>query len=276
MCHVPAPQAQQPPTAAVLPTLASAVAQTELFPRKVLRLDPPQKRTADALGEAEADDNHRYVVKGDAHNRRVRASEWLCSRVAEAVGIGVPQVALLEMPDQSIVFGSRRLAGVAGEIHTQAYLLTSNYPQMAVPVVPVAYTLSAIYVFDMMIHNDDRHLGNYLAVAESGTYRLFAYDFSRALFWAWPWNGFPAAGTNTINVGRLLRSKHPFDMAAAEAVLDRLGALPPSTVERFVREMPGDWLPDPAQTEFIAWWSGPDRNARVATLRKGLKDGSLL
>ncbi|HWX63499.1 hypothetical protein, partial [Bradyrhizobium sp.] len=64
--------------------------QFQLFPRKALIQYPKAQPTADSLGEVEADDRFRYYIKGDAHGRPVRASEWLGTHLAESVGISAP------------------------------------------------------------------------------------------------------------------------------------------------------------------------------------------
>jgi hypothetical protein len=56
----------------------------------------------------------------------------------------------------------------------------------------------------MFFFNDDRHLENYLSVGDNGVRRLYAFDFSRAVLWQWPWVGYPAAGCNTRVWGSLM------------------------------------------------------------------------
>jgi hypothetical protein len=78
------------------------------------------------LPAVEADDNCLYYVKGDAHGRSVRASEWICTQIAEAVGIAAPAAAAIELQNGGSVFGSRRIAGVADAAITTAYLTSSS------------------------------------------------------------------------------------------------------------------------------------------------------
>lgn len=123
--------------------------QPQLFPRKALIEYPKLKPTADALGEADADDGHRYFIKDDGE-KPVRASEWIGTRVADAISISTPMPALIERLNSRVVFGSRRVAGVADDIVTRAYLLTpSNTGQQNIP--NLRSIISSIYAFDLFM-----------------------------------------------------------------------------------------------------------------------------
>ena len=190
--------------------------------------------------------------------------------------IGAPAPMAIEKLDGTVVFGSRRIAGVSDQIVTTQYLTTATVSNVAPQVSGLCSILSSIYALDMFLFNDDRHLGNYLSIDDNGVRRLYAFDFSRALFWHWPWNGFPQSGRNTRLYGTVLRSLHGFDELAAGEVLDRLGSLVPTTVEAFINRMPSGWLPAPTRSEFMTWWSDGARSARLDQLRNGIKDGTLL
>jgi hypothetical protein len=265
-----------PPVNFAAAPLSVVALQLPLFARKALIEYPPKTASADSLGEVEADDRHRYYIKGDAHGRLVRASEWISTHIAEEVHIGAPAPMAIERLDGTVVFGSRRIAGVSDQVITAQYLTTATASNIAPQVTGLCSILSSIYALDMFICNDDRHLGNYLSVDDNGVRRLYAFDFSRALFWNWPWNGFPQAGQNTRKWGAVLRQSHGFDELAASEVLDRLSSLAPTTVEAFINRMPTEWLPSSARSEFLTWWSNGARSARLNQLRNGIKDGTLL
>jgi hypothetical protein len=250
--------------------------QSRLFIRKAIIEYPQRGQTADSLGEAEADDGLRYYIKGDAHERLVRASEWLSTHISEAVGIAAPAPAAIELIDGSIVFGSRRIVGCAMQVTTMAYLTTPTLTNKGIPATGLSAILSSIYVLDMFIHNDDRHLGNYLSVDDEGTRRLYAFDFSRALFWAWPWQGFPQTSENTRIYGQILRFSHGFDVKSAFLTLDRLSALAPDTIEGFINTMPSNWLPPAIRADFVGWWASNARDARIVAIRAGITNGTLL
>jgi hypothetical protein len=206
----------------------------------------------------------------------VRASEWLCTHIAEAVGITAPAAVTMQLSTGDVVFASRRIAGVADRVQTQTFLTTPTAGNINQNVQGLCSVLSKIYALDLFLFNDDRHLDNYLSVNDNGVQRLYTFDFSRALFWHWPWNGFPQAQCHTRRWGTTLRQLHGFDPVAANSVLDGLAALGPNAVESVMNGMPTDWLPAPLQADFMQVWTASTRQARIADIRKGLSDGSLL
>jgi len=217
---------------------------------------------------------HRYYIKGDCQGSPTRASEWIGTLVADYIGITAPPPVVIQRLNGDLVFGSRRLAGVADDVITQNYLMNSaNLEPNSSSLTGI---LSSIYAFDLFINNVDRHFGNYLTVQDIGARRLFAFDYGRSLFFRWPWTDFPAPGDHTRICGKVLRSTHGFDVQAAHAVLDKLARVAPTVIDAFLNQMPGEWLPQPLRREFIRVWSEEGRHARINALRKGLDDGSLL
>ena len=250
--------------------------QFQLFCRKAIIEFPPKQQTADSLGEVEADDNCLYYIKGDAQGRSVRASEWICTQIAEAIGIAAPAPVAIELQNGTTVFGSRRIAGVADAAITSAYLTSPSVSNAGIQAQGLKSLLSKIYVLDMFLNNGDRHLGNYLSVDDNGVRRLYAFDFSRALFWEWPWVGYPAANLHTRIWGSALRRLHGFDIAAANLTLAGLGALAPAAVEGFIKQMPEDWISVAQRSQFMTAWTDGTFHSRLDGLRKGFIDGSLL
>lgn len=252
--------------------------QQELMPFPVPAVIeyPPRQPSADAAGEVEAIDGLRYHVKHDQHGRTVCASEWLCTRIGEEVGIPGPPPAVIQMLDRRLAFGSRRISGTADQVVTTAFLTTPSPPNIQAPVVGLRRLLSNIYAFDMFMHNLDRHLGNYLSTEDSGQRRLYAMDYSRALFWGWPFTGFPGTKENTRLCGTRLRQLHGFDQVAAFNVLDQIDNLAPAVVAGMIDRVPSVWMSASLRVEFMGWWSNGGRAARVTELRMGLGNGQLL
>lgn len=246
------------------------------FVRDIRAEYPKATPSADSLGEAEASDQQRYYLKGDLGGKPIRASEWISTQLAELIGIAAPAVAILRRSSGETVFGSRRLIGVANEIVTRNYLLTASASNIQPAVIGLCPLLSAIYAFDLFVFNDDRHLGNYLSLDDNGVRRFYAFDFSRSLFWRWPWIDFPEPFDNTRTWGSVLRSLHGFDIGAAEAIVDRLRTVSRAMVESIMFGMPDDWLSDAQKQEFLDWWDSPARIARLDALSMGLANGSLL
>jgi hypothetical protein len=250
--------------------------QFQLFHRRALQLFPPAVRTADSLGEVEADDGFRYYVKADAPGKAIRASEWISTHLAEAVGITAPNAVTIQLPNGEVVFGSRRIAGVADQLQTQAFLSTPSIGNIQQGISGLGTLLSKMYALDLFLFNDDRHVNNYLSVDDNGVRRLYTFDFSRALFWHWPWSGYPPAHCNTRLCSAILWRLHGFDPVAANSVLDALEAFPPASVQGLVNQMPADWLPAPLHADLMNVWTTGARQSRIGDIRKGLTNGSLL
>jgi hypothetical protein len=154
--------------------------------------------------------------------------------------------------------------------------MTPSATNASMPIAGLASLLSKIYALDMFLYNEDRHFGNYLSIDDNGVRRLYTFDFSRAVFWQWPWNGYPVSTTHTRTHGRVLQQLHGFDSVAANSVLDNIRALAPSTIEGFVNQMPTDWSSTALRAQFVDVWSTRQCTTRVDALRKGLSDGTLL
>jgi hypothetical protein len=77
------------------------------FPRKVIRVDPPGLASADCPAICGCDDSCDYAIKDTHTHPLVPHSEWFCTRLADLVGIAGPECQILEMPDGTLVFGSR-------------------------------------------------------------------------------------------------------------------------------------------------------------------------
>lgn len=215
--------------------------------------------------------------------RKRRCARATCPRervlgthIAEAVGIQAPAPVAIEVGNGGTVFGSRRIAGVADDVQTRSYLMTPSALNVGMPLAGLSSILSKIYALDMFLSNDDRHFGNYLSIDDNGVRRLYTFDFSRAVFWQWPWNGYPVPTTHTRAHGKILRQLHGFDSVAANSILDNIGALAPSTIESFINQMPADWSSTVLRTQFVDLWSTGHCTARIDVLRKGLSDGTLL
>lgn len=246
------------------------------FVRRAVIEYPKSKDTADYLGEAEADDGHKYFLKNDKPNHYIKASEWIGSRLAETVGIAAPSCAIIQRADGDLVFGSRKISGLANDVETKTCLITPSLNNLDRGLVGLSSILSAIYTFDLFIFNDDRHVGNYLSIDDNGIRRFYAFDFSRAVFWKWPWNGVPNSSDNTRTCGKIILNIHGFDMTFAYNILDRLGALTGQEIQKVVEGMPGAWLPQERRIEFIGWWDSPQKAARVNDIKKGVENGTYL
>lgn len=251
--------------------------QLQMFARKaVIDFSIPAK-TADALGQVQADDGHVYYVKDDARGRLIRASEWLGTHIAEISGVAAPTPAIIELTSGELVFGSRRICGVSEATETTRYLSSKTTNELGMSTSNLGPLLSSIFVLDMALHNVDRNITNYLSVRDYDVRHLYAADFGRSLFFApWSWNEFPSDRDNTVSAGRVLRRLHGFDRAAANRTLDRLAAIPVSALENILQSQPEDWLPQRMTDDFVGEWGRGMWASRIFALSKGIHDGSFL
>lgn len=249
--------------------------QTDLFPVKVTRCDPSDLNSADCKLICSADDGADYVVKTITDHPMIPASEWFCYHLAGEVGINTPVCKKLMMPDGTQVFGSRWEGGVYNLSDPVAFQrIITNLE----PVNELANRLSAIYAFDLFVHNDDRHPRNYLFRQSRQGLIVLAFDFSRAWFYhGWPPPDFPLQkNCNTRRCFSAISKFQVFDIHSAAQVLERIGAIPTVTIDVLVASIPETWLQTDRRQGILSWWSDQKRQDRIDRLLGGLTNGSYL
>jgi hypothetical protein len=254
-----------------------AARQAELFPLSTLVELPGVMNGADVWGSVIASDGQRYVAKADRGREPVRASEWLGTHLAEAVNIACATPKVIQLQDGELAFGSRAISGAHDAPVTSAILTTQTAgPQgNAVPGLPGF--LSSVYAFDMFTRNIDRHDQNYISFDDSGNRRFVPIDFSRSLVWHDNGlTGFPLATQRTRRTFAILRQLHGFDLSAARATLERLAGVTTAQIASIMKLMPAEWLSQERCAAFLTWWDPPARQERLAALRTGFEDGTLL
>jgi hypothetical protein len=215
-------------------------------------------------------------VKDDKWGLNTRAAEWICTHLAESLLLPCPTPKIIQLQSGELLFGSREIAGIVDKVITAEILtsITKNANQNQIP--GLQSVLSALYVLDIFVNNDDRHDENYISVDAAGTRRFFAIDFSRALPFENFMAGFVSMRCHTVTTGRRIRDRHGFDVAAASNMVDRISALAPESLMGIMARMPDEWLPHDKRTQLLNWWCGEARRGRLLELRKGLADGTLL
>lgn len=261
---------------AVLP-VGSIDRQEELFALQARVELPDVGNTADAWGRVEASDSHSYLVKTDDRGGPgIRASEWVATRLAEELNMACPTPKIIQLSDGQLGFGSRIIGGLADAAITTQILTsatigtgTNNYPGLQA-------LLSSLYAFDMFVNNVDRHDENYISIDDRGTRRFYIIDFGRSLFWNWPIASFPMASQPTRITFKKIVRRHGFDAGAAYAMLDRIANVRTSNVNAIVSAMPESWLDRATRDQFTVWWDNGGKLERIAALREGIADGSLI
>lgn len=214
-----------------------------------------------------------FYCKEDKDGRPIRATEMLCTRLAGHAGVLTPHCAVIEDEDGATYFGSLSPNSPAGQFEIRAALMTKHTSEIGSPDPWLSGYLSSIYALDLALANPDRSLCNFLMDADDRQVR--AFDFASADLKSLAVDRFSIEGTNTLSVGRVLRSIHGFDLEAALEMVKRLEATPVKTIRRFLSELPGDWLTKGEGESLCENWE-KRMGTRLAALSAGLRDGSLL
>lgn len=252
--------------------------QRELFPLPISGIYPESPQGADIAFVADAGGN-RYYCKRDQLARPVRATEWIATSIASYLKIPVPDFAILLNPEVGeTLFGSKEVWGTASRFEAQTFLTTppSFDPIIGDPFEWLGAYLSRLYAFDLFIGNVDRQICNFLLVASGGSRRLLAFDFASSNLSQIKTTNFAIAQTATLSVGRRWRARREFDAARAFELIDWIGGICPSTLESILAPMPEDWMSSDEREMFIDLWGSGACKVRLAALRRGLSDGSLL
>lgn len=218
------------PETFVAPAVRISPEQLALFPRKAA-IELPRRNGADIYMSVEADNGVQYHLKLDRAERWTRASEWLCYRLAQLVGVPVPRCEPIRTFDNDVAFGSENIGSVFRQIETYRLLNAFSLNEVGQCTTGIQLPLSVIHTFDMFVNNVDRHLGNFVSIEKDGFLELLAIDFSRAFFWRWPFDGFMSANEPTREVWVGLRERHGFDRDAALSLTNRLASVTAAQVD---------------------------------------------
>lgn len=252
--------------------------QRELFPLTLTAILPdcPLGQHLKFVGVVGGD---RYYCKGDKNGSPLRATEWFFSSLANHLNIAVPDFApIMDPRNKEVLFGSRGVWGTAQGVEVNTFLTTPQINDRAISAATpwlVSY-LARLYAFDLFASNPDRQLVNFLMVPQGGARRLLAFDFASADLRKISSDIFDVADTPTLTLGRRLRSLHGFDLESALEMLDWIAAVSGSAIESIVDSMPADWLEGHEKGRLCENWSSGGHRNRIAALRSGLRDESLL
>jgi len=220
-----------------------------------------------AIKENEIDPSTSNVIY-TAHN------EYFCYRLSQMVGISCPNYHFVTLQTGEIAFGSRWESG------NQPDRWWMRLYNNSIPKNEVLPTLARIYAFDLFVFNTDRHANNYLIRQQHFGHAAIAFDYSRA----WTYHGFPVPQlpmpptSNTVmlqrQLSRLLGAY--VDEAATTEILDRIESVSIGFIEDILNSQPPDWLTKSVCQDILAWWASPDKNARISSIRAGIKSGAYL
>ena len=255
------------------------MAQIGLFPTvTLLQIDPATLGSVDAAYFGLGEDGIEYVVKTVLKTPTAPSAEWICHRLCVLCSIAIPQISIVDVPKEGKAFGSQWDSAAQKDGSLVEAILKGK-----VPVNLLASRLAAIHAFDLFVHNDDRHFGNYLCVKASDasgidTYAIRAYDFSRAWHYhGWPLPALPLpAASNTTMAARNLAKHVPYDLSAALDTLQRIENISVGSFSEILKIIPNKWLEKSKKNAMIKWWASRDRRSRIDGIRKGLTNGAYM
>ncbi len=212
------------------------------------------------------------IKKADAHPDLPHC-EWFCSSLAQIAGVPQVPFSVIRHTDGNDWFGSSWMKGKTADWWNLAV-------QGVIDFNSIAEDLSRIYVLDLFVHNVDRHANNFMVVPDGNGHKAYSFDYSRS----WIINGFPLPdimtdpSVATINVKNWLKAKFGdyIVIGAANEVLDKIAALDVQGVQRVLATHPKVWLTQQQEDAIIDWWGKGMASDRVAAIRDGLNDGTLI
>jgi len=202
--------------------------------------------------------------------------DWVCTRLGSHVGIATAECAVVEDGEGETYFGSCQHKSTALHFTVDNFLRTPRRGELGQPSEWPGRYLSQLYVLDLFLHNSDRDIPNFVLHSEGRNLRLCAIDFAASDLTALSARHFPIAHGRTFLVGKLLRHTHGFFEDSALEMIDRIAAVPTSLVAGLLAEIPPDWASHTQKEGICEAWQSSQMQQRLAGLRAGIKDGSLL
>ncbi|RWP12302.1 MAG: hypothetical protein EOR00_27145 [Mesorhizobium sp.] len=214
-----------------------------------------------------------FVLKKNDVYPTLPHCEWFCSSLAQATGVPQIPFSVVKHTAGNFWFGSLWMNGRTPDWWNLAQQGSINFSSLA-------DDLSRIYALDLFVHNDDRHMNNYMVVPAGTGHRVYSFDYSRA----WLYHGaVPGAimtdpGLNTVSSKEWMKQTFGqyLNPAVALEVLDRIDGIDEVGVRAILAGHPTDWLAQQQEDEIVDWWTNGARTARIAAIRDGVNDGTLL
>jgi hypothetical protein len=252
--------------------------QLSLLPTRISTIYPSQPIGKHIRFHCSGDDGQTYHCKSDVDSRPIRATEWISQSLAHHLGIAVPNFRIMEDRDGETYFGSQEHIKTASLFKLQDLLTRKTLVnELGGPSGPLSWLgprLSGLYALDMFLNNNDRNPRNFVLLEDAVPNILCAIDFADARLEDITSDRFPVATSNTVCNGKFFESVHGFSVDSALEMIDRIGAIPVSTIDGIIGKMPNDWMLDGQKHQFREAWFGSRLEPRLSALRAGIKDGS--
>lgn len=232
-----------------------------LFPIEIRALYPSTMQSRDMRHQGESIDGQVYAIKEKLPGQPfIPASEYFCSRLAQACGIPTLDIGIARLPNGDLAFASTWVLGQEGTSKTLQYLGDANGP--------CAGDLVNIFLFDMFVHNVDRHAGNYFFKDSKKKPTVRAFDHSRALFTHnWPLPRLPLpTSCSTMVLARTTPIQRNLANFPCDDFLDKLKSFTSQHAADILSNIPTDWMPKPMKNDVIGTWDS-FANQRVMDIR---------
>ncbi len=211
----------------------------------------PPPSTADACCIAiEESTQHRYLCKDQSKVNWLPLIEWIAQKLARKCDLLVPDCFAVELQANPGVF----MFGSKWEGGAEAYY------SGVISAVTNPVEFSSIYAFDLLIHNVDRHLNNYLYLQLAGDTVVKAMDHSRCLWNSgWPLPPPPPDPTSkTVRCQPVWASEAGWNKPSAMSVVDKWKQITREAVEEIIDSAPSAWVEPQRRQELVDWWGTQD------------------
>lgn len=213
---------------------------------------PPATAAADFIG---IDDRttHRWLCKGQSKHSLLPATEWICSKLALACDLPVPNFGVVEVRAAPGVqyFGSQWQGGGHEFLSVCGHISNGE-------------VFAKTHAVDLFVHNTDRHRHNYLYLDLAGDIVARVIDFSHSLLVeGWPLPSLPMAPCNTTQEWPVISQMCATGYARPQDVVDKIANLGSAWMFEQFDHMPAQWLTDELALKLGVWWLGEGRQLRL-------------
>lgn len=230
--------------------------------RVVCKRSKPPPATADAACIAIDDaTQRRFLCKDQKKLDWLPLAEMLSQQLARRCGLTVPDCHIIELEAKpgELLFGSQWEGGA------------EDFSPGILGKVTNPIEFSRTFAFDLLIHNVDRHMNNYLYLQLAGDTVVKAMDHSRTWWfsgWPLPAPPPPASSATVSNLG-YWTAQIGWARSEANAVVDQWLSISKAELDAIIALAPTEWVSPMRGAELVAWWGSPQWTDR-ATLVKGM------
>lgn len=229
---------------------------------------------ADLAAYGYGDDQNLYYCKDDVGHRRVRATEFLFTALADIVKIPTAPFEIVSYNDR-LLFGSQASPSSLSKFHVQRFCSEPARDEIGSPSLWKASFFSSLIAFDIFIGNVDRQACNLIAYGNRGLTQIAAIDFASTSLLIRPTVDLDLKNSATFSFRATMDAIHGDDAEAANAMLRRLESVPSASIQAILDRMPSDWLDEADARRFMEFWGGHNRVERLALIRAGLTNGKI-